>query len=166
MPNTYSTIVVGNLETTEKYFAYFEIECWDSTRTTLIQGPYIVPGVWDSTTAKWKMRGPCYFQGLSTGTTYSFRVRVACQSGGPMSDWSDWADEVAGDATAPSPTYAPSGYPTGAGLFLEANPSGAPTDLDHYDWTWNLTNTAPSAGAEVNDKRMKRESIFPPRHRT
>lgn len=144
-PTLTSTIAVCNLESAEKYLALFEVECWNSARTTLIAGPLTMEGEWDSAASRWKQKNPLYFRGLVRGTTYSFRSRVIPQGGGPASAWSAWADETAGDITAPAPTYSPTGGQDIGRVTIAANPSGAPSDIDRYEFYWNLTGTAPSS---------------------
>lgn len=132
------TVAVGQLETTETLFHRFEIECWDSTRTTL-QLTRRVQGHWDDSSETYKQSAVVLFTGLTLGTIYSFRTRVLCRDGGPASDWSSWQDETAGDTAAPNPTYSPTTHVTIGGTLVEANPAGAPSDNHHYEFWWGYT---------------------------
>jgi len=88
-----------------------------------------------------------FVKGLTKGTTYSFRSRVLLKAGGAPSAWSVWADETAGDTTAPAPSYSPTASVTAAGILLSSAPTSAPSDLSHYEFHWNTTNTAPGSSA-------------------
>jgi len=91
-----------------------------------------------------------FVKGLTKGTTYSFRSRVLLKAGGAPSAWSVWADETAGDTTAPAPTYTATREITAAGVIVRSTPSGAPTDLSHYEFHWNTTNTTPVSTTAPN----------------
>ena len=149
MPTQRATIFVANLETTERYFHLFEVECYDSGRTTLIAGPFTATGEWDGT-SKWKQKDPIFFRGLTLGTTYSFRSRVLTQAGGPASAWSAWVDETAGDTTAPNPSYSATARKSGGAVLVDSAPASPPSDLDHYEFHFNLTNTSPSSSTAPN----------------
>ena len=143
-------IAVGNLVTAEKYAEAFEIECWNSSRTTKIDGPRAVSAVYDSTSATWKQKVLVSFAGLTTGTVYSFRARVTTQSEGPPSAWTAWVDETAGDATAPSSTYTPTWTAIANGALCSVAVSGAASDLDRYEWYWSVASGAPASGTPAN----------------
>lgn len=150
MPDLLATVVVANVESAERYLLRFEVECWNSARTTLISGPLTVEGVWDSAEEVWKQKNPLFFRGLIRGTTYSFRARVTPQAGGPPSDWSAWADETAGDTTAPAPTYSAVAVGATGGVIVYANPASAPSDISHYEVYWNNTGDAPTSDTLPN----------------
>ena len=144
MPIT-ASIVVGNLATTEKYFDHFEIECWNSGRSTKILGPFSAPGEWNSSTGQFEQRGLVYFRGLTKGTVYSFRSRVWPKGGGPASTWTSWADETAGDTTAPATTYGATVDSVHKGLIIKLNPSGSPSDHDRFELFSSLSSATPAA---------------------
>lgn len=149
MPTQLASLVVANLETTERYFHLFEVECWNSARTLIQLGPLTVGGEWDGT-SKWKQKDPLFFRGLTLGTTYSFRVRILTKDGGPASAWSAWVDETAGDTTAPNPSYSATARKSGGAVLVDSAPASPPSDLDHYEFHFNLTNTSPGSSTAPN----------------
>lgn len=125
---------VANLETLDPYFDHFEVEVWDQGQTTLVQGPLHVAGKFIAASGLSVQDSAVIVRGLTGGQVYSFRSRVLPQFGGPPSAWSAWAQLTAGDTTAPNPTYAPTASVTAAGVIIDANPSGASADTNHYEF--------------------------------
>jgi len=150
MPIVKSTLVVANMRTTEPFFSAFIVEVWNSTRTTKITGPIRVSGVWDAALGAYKQKEVLFFKGLTRGVVYSLRAAVATSHGGPVSAWTAWIDETAGDTTAPSSTYTPTWTAIANGAICSVAVSGAASDLDRYEWYGNTTGIAPSASTPSN----------------
>ena len=150
MPIVKSTLVVANMRTTEPFFSAFIVEVWNSTRTTKITGPIRVSGVWDAALGAYKQKEALFFKGLTRGVVYSLRAAVATSHGGPVSAWTAWVDETAGDTTAPSSTYTPTWSAIANGAICSVAVSGAASDLDRYEWYGNTTGIAPSASTPSN----------------
>ena len=150
MPIQKATIVVANMRTTEPFFSAFIVEVWNSTRTTKITGPIRVSGVWDAALGAYKQKEVLFFKGLTRGVVYSLRAAVATSHGGPVSAWTAWVDETAGDTTAPSSTYTPTWSAIANGAICSVAVSGAASDLDRYEWYGNTTGIAPSASTPSN----------------
>jgi hypothetical protein len=138
------------MRTTEPFFSAFIVEVWNSTRTTKITGPIRVSGVWDAALGAYKQKEVLFFKGLTRGVVYSLRAAVATSHGGPVSAWTAWIDETAGDTTAPSSTYTPTWSAIANGAICSVAVSGAASDLDRYEWYGNTTGIAPSASTPSN----------------
>lgn len=160
MPTRSTTVVVANLKTLERYADKFEVECWTGPSGSLFAGPLFSKAVPNSSVISGTVSGfvqgdLIMFQGLTIGTTYYFRTRVHPVAGGVASPWTatpssapGWVSEVAGDLTAPNPTYSTNSTSAYGGVIISGNPAGVPADLDHYEFyhSINVSGT-PAASA-------------------
>jgi hypothetical protein len=154
MPATNTaTVAILNLYTAEKYFAKFEVECWDAAEITRIDS-ILVDGKWDSSTSKWIQQDAAFFNGLTMGTIYHFRARVIPQGNGVASSWSAFTPETAGDSTAPTITIASaSNTATSSGVNFDLTITTSDTDIHHYEVLCKLVTigaTAPSTPAATD----------------
>jgi hypothetical protein len=145
MPTKTTNIAVANLSVAEKWFDHFDAEMHTDTsgsnRVAVIDN---IPGIWNAGTSRFDQRNIVYFKNCVLGTTYQFRFRVIDKYGN-VGAWSGWISEVAGDTTAPAPSYSPVVTSFPGGVIIKAVPSGAPSDLDRYEHYWNLTGSSPSS---------------------
>jgi hypothetical protein len=98
----------------------------------------------------WVQQEPLYVKGLTLGSTYNFRARVQIKNGGPPSDWAAFVPLVAGDSTAPNPSYNPTSSATVSGVIVQANPVSPPTDTNHYEFWVTSTGATPLSSTAPN----------------
>ena len=140
-----AVIFVQKCGTTEPFFKEFEIELHnDATGSNKRAGPFTASGQWNAANGRFEQQGVKYFYSLVRGTTYHIRSRVIPIAGGPPGAWTAFVSEVAGDTTAPAPTYGSATVDLiHKGLIVALNPSGAPSDVHRYELFFNFTGTTP-----------------------
>jgi hypothetical protein len=146
MANKTISIAVANLSTSEKYFDHFEAEMHSTNTGSNRVAVQEIKGAWDSVNNRYNQISIANFKNAVLGTTYWFRFRVIDKAGN-QGPWSTFISEVAGDTTAPSPTYGSAVVTsTAAGLFLKLNPTSPASDNDHYELFVRLnSSTTPNA---------------------
>jgi predicted phage tail protein len=149
MPNKVCNIVVANLATTDKYFAHFELEMHSDNTGANRVAVMTAGGAWDAVNLRYQQNAIATFKNAILGNTYWFRFRVIDKAGN-QGPWSTFISEVAGDTVAPSPTYSFTPSQNAGSVTIDCGPSGAPSDLDHYEGYANFTGTAPSATTPAN----------------
>lgn len=148
MPNV-TEIAVANLTTTEKFFDHFVVEMHaDNTGNNRV-GIQEARGTWNVTNSNFQQDKPLYFTNATVGTTYYFRAAVVDKYGN-QSAWSAWDSLAAGSSTAPNPTYSPVAAVCAGGIRVSAGPVSPAATINHYEFYWSTTNTAPTASSLAN----------------
>jgi len=119
-------------------------------QTSLVLGPYHIPGRWVAASGAWIQQDPLYVRGLTTGTTYAYRARVHIKSQGLPSPWTPFVQSTAGDLTPPSQSYIPSDSVTGSGVVIQSNPIAPSPDTAYYEFFTNTSGSLPSAAQPPN----------------